>query len=353
MCGDRFPDVIECKTKKGKLRLIFQFVAFLAVVEVFFVFGISGIRMIGSVPWLENVPRPWIPGVFIPAYVAAHGGVCVVFCQLGPLQLTLSNWDPVTAFVPFGILGSILIFGVIFGRSFCGWVCPVGFLSDLLTRFRVKVLKRGHKEPSKNLHDRLTFLKYGFLVTILLLTLSIGLTRLFAPDIAAAYTELWPTEFGLALYTKEPMCATCPAETFFSFWPIAFYRTNEAIQGAFDLGMFFSQSILYLTVTVFFVIGVLLTRRAWCRYLCPQGAISSLFHRISLFSKTKDFDKCVKCGTCTRTCPMKISTVEEEEKRDRVQDRECIMCLQCVEKCPEKALKLRIGTKSFLPLRGD
>ena len=74
--------------------------------------------------------------------------------------------------------------------------------------------------------------------------------------------------------------------------------------------------------------------RAFCRFLCPLGALYSLLSRLALLGVKVDGERCVDCGACVRACPMDIR---------RVGDRECVHCGECIQVCPTKAIRFQAG----------
>ena len=69
--------------------------------------------------------------------------------------------------------------------------------------------------------------------------------------------------------------------------------------------------------------------RAFCRFICPLGAIYSLFNPIAFFGIKVDASKCTGCNACVHKCKMDVK---------KVCDRECIQCGECIGTCPEKAI---------------
>lgn len=78
--------------------------------------------------------------------------------------------------------------------------------------------------------------------------------------------------------------------------------------------------------------------RAFCKYLCPVTAFLKPASRFSLMRVRVDAAMCTDCGACARVCPMDVDV--RDGSRARKNATECILCLNCVEKCPNGALKL-------------
>jgi len=84
-------------------------------------------------------------------------------------------------------------------------------------------------------------------------------------------------------------------------------------------------------------------RRAFCKYLCPSGAILRLTSRPSIFKMTPAAGRCDGCGACTRVCPMDIDVAGFAARGRRIASGECILCQRCAEVCPSGALRLAAG----------
>jgi polyferredoxin len=82
------------------------------------------------------------------------------------------------------------------------------------------------------------------------------------------------------------------------------------------------------------LLGMVLISRFWCRYLCPMGAILSLFNRVSFLHLSLDTNRCSRCGACAAACPMGLKPHEEYD------DHNCIKCGECTESCSLDALTL-------------
>jgi polyferredoxin len=94
-------------------------------------------------------------------------------------------------------------------------------------------------------------------------------------------------------------------------------------------------------------------RRFWCR-LCPSGALLALFNKGCLTTKEKDLQKCSKCGICYDVCPVDNEDVFMIKDRKVVNGTNCIMCFECVDKCPENdCLKVKFAGKTLMRSKFD
>lgn len=93
----------------------------------------------------------------------------------------------------------------------------------------------------------------------------------------------------------------------------------------------------------YYVVGILLAfllrdNRAFCKYICPVAVFLKPASYFSYLRVKCDRDKCRCCGKCVRNCPMNVDVLDNSRRRKNGTD--CILCLECVNECPVKALKL-------------
>ena len=100
---------------------------------------------------------------------------------------------------------------------------------------------------------------------------------------------------------------------------------------------FLVGNLLYYTVGIALAY-LLKDNRAFCKYICPITVFLKPMSYFSLMRVTCDQEKCVSCGRCKKVCPMDVDMTDNA--RSRANGTECILCLECVEACPTKALKL-------------
>ena len=102
---------------------------------------------------------------------------------------------------------------------------------------------------------------------------------------------------------------------------------NTAIRSA--LGKLFSFKLIILIMVILLSI---LFYRPFCKWICPLGAIYSLFNKISFLSIKVEDDKCVGCHQCTKVCKMDVDVIKSPNHP------ECIRCGACMKACPKDAI---------------
>ena len=227
-------------------------------------------------------------------------------CPLGSLQNAISASADRPAFY---VVGIILLFGMFLGRVICGFLCPFGLIQELLYKIPVKKLKKN------KITQKLTWIKYVIL---------------------GIFVVVIPLLFGLRKLPLPAFCKyICPAGTLEGALMLMIHPDNADLRELTG-GLFYWK----LAVLIAMVISCVFIFRAFCRFICPLGAIYSLFSKIALLGVRVDMNRCNNCGACVKTCQMDIK---------RVGDRECIQCGECIDVCPEKAITFKAGK---LVLRG-
>ena len=201
-----------------------------------------------------------------------------------------------------------MLYGILLGRLICGWLCPFGFIQELLYKIKTPKLK-------KNKFTRiLSGLKYVLLVFFVIIV---------------------PILYAIRNVPLPAFCKyICPAGTLEGAMGLLSNAVNEGELAR--LGPLFTWKFALM---VSFILGSIFIFRFFCRFFCPLGAIYGLFNRFSVFGIRLDRDKCIDCGKCITTCKMDIR---------HVNDHECISCGDCVSVCPTQAISWK-GSSIILP----
>jgi ferredoxin-type protein NapH len=321
-------------------------------------------RLIGSTFFGNQFPD----GLSFPVLACYYPNGRTVTCPLWQIQAYIFPfWDIGIGYDVFystsGLEKLAIVFGlvigmtIILGKIFCGWLCPFGLYEDLISRIR-KALRIKHADLSEKTNNMLGQFRFVIIAIFLILSFFFG-------SYAIAGTELIPgtipggplgTEAGIVGFINEPFCLVCPMRPLSILAEIAVGQMNysyvsQIVYGPLNIAGFYLTSI-NIVVLVLITVLSFIYRRFWCR-ICPLGALIDLFSahkpfkRIALTRLEKDELKCTKCGICRRVCPTQVTDVYERKGGD-VTVSGCVLCLRCVEMCPEKdALKLKFAGKTL------
>lgn len=219
-------------------------------------------------------------------------------CPIGSLQAVIGSWNFKFAFY---VAGFLVFVGALIGRFVCGWLCPFGLIQDLLHKIpfpkKIKTF-RGDKLLRK--------LKYVIFAVFVILM------PLYLVDIMGQ---------GAPYFCK----LICPAGTLEGGLPLVLL--NKSMRSA--IGWLYAWKNVVLAVTIFLSI---LIYRPFCKYICPLGAIYSVFNNISVFQYQVDKSKCTNCNACANVCKMQIDPSKTPNHP------ECIRCGQCKKVCPTGAI---------------
>lgn len=206
-----------------------------------------------------------------------------------------------------------LVVTLLFGRIFCSWICPMGFLFEIGEKFRsvVRFLEirplHIHFSPVNKYILLVLGLVFSFFLTIPLLQ------------------YIYPP----ALLGREAQVFT---NTLF----------DRAEGGKLHFAFIGFTSISVFLIVLFFI-DSFVAPRFWCRSICPGGAIYSLLGKLRLVRVRRDSSQCVPCNDCNKACPMALKPMND------LTGMECDNCGVCLDVCPENALhyKFSLSSQSF------
>ena len=258
------------------------------------------------------------------------------FFQADPLVLLSSIFSGHHLVPGFLWALGVLFMTLIFGRIFCGFICPLGTLHHMASRCRPAL--RGDRMIQANQKGPGQRIKYFFLIALLLSALmGVNLAGILDP-ISLLFRSLALAIFpGFGLGAKELFDWTSTSDL--SLLKNLGYGAEVLISPVFGYGYKSYQTGWFIGVV--FLATLFLNRirpRFWCRYLCPLGALLGLFSRFTLLRLEKYQEKCTNCNACTNACQGAASPIPGKAW----ESSECLMCFNCFDSCPEDALSFRL-----------
>jgi polyferredoxin len=234
------------------------------------------------------------------------------YCPFGGLETLYKYLTSGSSFVSHTHLSNlivaiaVLVTALLLRSAFCGWVCPLGFIQDILHSFSAWLQKRyvPVRKFFRTLSQRgqrvwsfldryLRFIKYGVLVWALT---------------------------GAAIYG------------------VMVFREYDPWSALINIAEWtFTPGLVVLGLTL---AGSLFVERPWCRYACPLGAISGLLGKLSPVYIKREAAACTSCKICTKACPMGLQV----HTATTITSVDCISCLECVGECPRAgAMEVKVG----------
>lgn len=233
--------------------------------------------------WFPKLTLTGMQGICAPVFYCHGCPWAVMACPLGVIVTFLRF-----GLVPWLAIGILALVGTFGGRFICGWLCPFGWMQDMLYKIRT----RKYSIPSQ-----LKYVKYA------VLALFVVAIPYLLPDKRASF------------------CDICPSGVIEALIPYAIIGNWDVSSGYFSG---FNQLFwIKITITVSVILFAIFVSRGFCRAFCPLGAIFAIFNRVSLFRYSLTFHKCNGCGACAKVCPVEIDPVKE------INDPECIRCYEC------------------------
>ena len=220
----------------------------------------------------------------------------------------------------------ILLFTPFLGRFFCGWICPLGAALDITDKI---VKPPSNKTAGK--WQKWRYLKYALLTAFILLAL-FGINAWGYFDPLALFNRMLTVIF-------YPLFTLIGENTLFRLSEISFLETPAYFlydyfkEWIMPENQAFYQQVFWIGLLVLFVLGMeKVTRRFWCRHLCPAGALLGFLSQFRFYERIVG-PACPVCNQCQTECKMNAIPADDVGKTNKT---ECIECFNCAEVCPEK-----------------
>lgn len=191
----------------------------------------------------------------------------------------------------FFLFVAFLIISLLFRKSFCSWLCPVGAACEYLWKLGRFIFRRNLRLP-RWIDLSLRSLKY-----LLLAFFVYAVAGMSASSIA----EFLGSPYALVVDVRM----------------LNFFRFLGSTTGF---------------VLLIMVVASLFVQNLWCRYLCPYGAFLGLASLLSPSRIQRNASTCIDCAQCAKSCPAQLPV----DKLIQIRSAECTGCLECVAVCPAK-----------------
>jgi ferredoxin-type protein NapF len=242
-----------------------------------------------------------------------------------------------------------LILTFFLGRAFCGYVCPFGFIIELLGPKDQKLAKSKVREFLLKLPVHILIVSAGLLL--------FGSTLYLVLDPLALLTRTSAT----VLYPLLDIVARLTGDVLYLIGPLR--GTVDFLTNLLSGIIIFQKPLSYQLQFAIFAMFLLIiglsfwVRRMWCRHLCPLGALLGLTSRFSLWGRVVDESKCIKCLKCESACPIdavRCEGLSTDKSR-------CELSFECADACPTNAVHFGLkpktevynpGRRAFLTVAG-
>ncbi len=191
-----------------------------------------------------------------------------------------------------GVLIAVLFYGIIGGRAFCSWVCPVNMITDLANYLRRKL----------------------------------GFNQIQKKQPASRNMRYWVIAISLVIS--------------FAFGITAFEFVSPV--SMVHRGIIFGMGFGWAAVVVIFLFDLFVLKNGWCGHICPIGGVYSIIGRFSLIRVDYEEEKCTLCMKCKEVCPEVQVLYMVGKKSEQVLSGECTNCARCIEVCDDDALNFSI-----------
>ncbi len=237
-----------------------------------------------------------------------------------------------TFYLPLVIGGLIVavFYFIVGGRVFCGWVCPIYWLSEFTAKLhdRFAVL---------NMKPSASFKYYIFVIFLLLSVItSKPVFELISPIGIISQNIALGVDQSQAQFGKE-LTSSDNIEN-------SGYTSSLMSDSYYDWQILFNSSLWLIALIL--LIDLFYSKGWWCRHACPVGTFYTLLGKFSPVKIKIDHVACTQCNECFDVClPSNVLIAPVQGSTNWVIDSSCTNCLNCIDICPENALKISLKIK--------
>ncbi len=321
-------EVESFMAEQKKKRFKFKYAIPRFLVQLVSLLLLNGLLLAELYPNLSLQRYP----VILPILLSIDAPTNLAYGSLDVIQVALAN--PVA---PWVALAFVFVIGAVLGRAFCGWVCPMGFIQDMVT-----MAKGTLGQVDVRTHESGKRFKYFVLAAALVVSVSLAIS--LSMGLGSEYKN------SLGIFADGLLIPLAPEGTLFSMIPRAILylklevaptfldkiSVNQLIEWIRSVPLVIYAGLIFLFV---FFYGAYKVPRFWCRYLCPVGAKMAPFQKYSFLGMKRDPVKCSKCPHCEAACPMQIRILSLPW--EKFNDPECILCGECADACVNNSLSYK------------
>ncbi len=289
-----------------------------------------------------------IVGFIVTGIITGNKADVEAYCPFGGLQAFSTYLVNGTLACSMSMLqimiGIVLGVGIIlFSKLFCGYLCPLGTLSEAMAKLRKKMKVKEIVIPAGSIADKaLRIIKYALLFTVFYFT--IGSSELFCKNFDPYYAMATGFKGEITLWMSLAAIVLLFCGSFFinMFW-CRYICPLGAISNIFKFTLWFVVFVLVIGILSF--VGVHIP---WV-YILAAACLG--FYGIEIFVRqakytpllkiTRDTNTCNNCGICAKKCPYRIDV----DKVKYVRNIDCTMCGECIDACPQKSLQVNSRKK--------
>ncbi len=248
-----------------------------------------------------------------------------IFLDFDPLILVTTLLSAHTVEKAFYLSVILIVATIILGRVFCGWICPLGTLNNMVGQLKTKP-----QDKMMNWHR----IKYYILIFILASSIfTLQLVGIMDP------ISLLIRSFSVSVYPALNYGTRAVFDAIYNTDLEGIVYISEALYSLLKKSLLSFQQTYYrqgifIGLLFFLILGLnLIEKRFWCRYLCPLGAFLGLLSRFSILKRSVSED-CTSCGECASVCQGNASP----DTINGWKDAECYYCWNCDDVCPQNAV---------------
>jgi len=314
---------------KNPLGLILNLRMFRRLVQIIFFIGVNGYILLA---WfrMPNVQAFWmsiwsnLPS--IPILAPLEAPFAAIAGSFDTLQRELSS-----GIFPFFTIGAMLIILIVVGRAPCGWLCPIGTIQDFVT-----LGKRTKTRPTQNAEKELRRVKSYVFIIAAFFAVWVGFARATgSADSLEATLGIFANDIFAPLNPAHILFVVLPQQAELGLWPTNLNTLWYLLQWGWPLVQL--GFVIFIFVVSFWV------PRWFCRWICPAGWFYSIFSRDAMIGIGRNPARCTPdtCNVCEVVCPMNIRI--RKFPYQHMHSPDCIMCLDCMSHCPNKAVVIRFS----------